>query len=353
MGSLTRGWRRLCARFPGTCSFPGTDLAEAYADEAVVTRYKDGLPASSASQPAIIAAMLEQLSLPAGGSVLEVGAGTGYNAALLAALVGPSGRVVTIDIDPEVSVEAENHLSAAGVANVKVICGDGAAGWPGRAHYDGIIVTAGASDLAPAWLSQLAPAGRLVVPLSISGAQQCVAFARADGHLRSVAVCEAGFMPLMGVMADTDIRLPVPGRPGVHVVAAPGIEVDAALIAAGLDAGGPAAAVGITATELEAFGSLRRWLELRDLAPALLLYSGPAEGAAASGVPPLTEFRVGSAVQRSSPCLLGGSGFAVLDLAPRSTAGGRLGLETAHELAVRPCGMADIQARRLTELVRT
>src|SRR6266568_17437 len=144
---------------------PGTDLAEAYADEAVVTRYKDGLPASSASQPAIIAAMLEQLSLPAGGSVLEVGAGTGYNAALLAALVGPSGRVITIDIDPEVSVEAENHLSAAGVANVMVICWDGAAGWPGRAPYDGIIVTAGASNLAPAWLSQLAPAGRLVVPL--------------------------------------------------------------------------------------------------------------------------------------------------------------------------------------------
>jgi protein-L-isoaspartate(D-aspartate) O-methyltransferase len=331
---------------------PGTGLAEAYADEAVVTRYKDGLPVSSASQPAIVAVMLEQLSLPAGGSVLEVGAGTGYNAALLAALVGPSGRVVTIDIDPEVSVEAENHLSAAGVANVQVICGDGAAGWPGRAPYDGIIVTAGASDLAPAWLSQLAPAGRLVVPLSIRGAQQCVTFARADGHLRSVAVCEAGFMPLMGVMANTDIRMPVPGRPGVHVVAARGIQVDAALIAAGLDVEGPAAAVGITATELEAFGSLRRWLAFRDLAPASLIYSGPAEGAAASGVPPLTEFRVGSTVQRSSPCLLGKSGFAVLDLARRSAAGGRSGLGTAHELAVRPCGMADREARRLTELVR-
>src|SRR5262249_58963948 len=212
--------------------------------------------ASSASQPAIVAAMLEQLNPPAGGHVLEVGAGTGYNAALLSALVGPSGRVVTVEIDPEIAGEAENHLSEAGVTNAEVICGDGAAGWLAGAPYDGIIATAGASDLAPAWLSQLTPAGRLGGPLSIRGAQQCVAFARADGHLHSVAVCEAGFMPLTGAMANADIRLPVPGRPGVHVMAAPGTAVDTALIAAGLDSRGPARAVGITATRLEAFGSL-------------------------------------------------------------------------------------------------
>ena len=190
--------------------------------------------------------MLAQLNPPAGGCVLEVGAGTGYNAALLSALVGPAGRAVTIEIDPEVASEARRHLSDASLANVEVVRGDGAAGWPAGAPYDGIIVTAGASDLAPAWFSQLAEAGRLVVPLSIRGAQQCVAFARADGHLRSVAVCEAGFMPLTGAMANADIRLPVPGRPGVHVVAAPGTVVDAGLIAAGLDALGAAVAIAST-----------------------------------------------------------------------------------------------------------
>jgi protein-L-isoaspartate(D-aspartate) O-methyltransferase len=330
---------------------PGASLAEAYADQAIVTRYRDGLPVSSASQPAIVAIMLEQLNPPDGGSVLEVGAGTGYNAALLATLVGPPGQVVTVDINPEVIVEAKNHLSAAGVDNVEVICGDGACGWPDRAPYDGIIVTAGASDLAPDWLSQLAPTGRLVVPLSIRGVQQCVAFGRADGHLRSLAVCEAGFMPLTGAMANADILLPVPGRPGVRVLAAPGTEVDAELIGSAMDAPGSAAAVGITASALEAFGSLRRWLALRDPAAASIMYSGPAAGADASGVPDVLEFAAGGNVQRSSPCLLGATGFAILDVIRRGAAAGRAGSRTELDLAVRACGTADDEARRLAELI--
>ena len=101
-------------RVPRHVFVPGADLSEAYADQAIVTRYRDGWPVSSASQPAMVAAMLEQLGLPEGGSVLEIGAGTGYNAALLSALAGATGRVVTIDIDPEVADEARSHLAAAG-----------------------------------------------------------------------------------------------------------------------------------------------------------------------------------------------------------------------------------------------
>ena len=128
---------------------PGSQLAEAYDDRAIVTHLRDGVPISSASQPAIVAIMLEQLRAPVGGSVLEIGAGTGYNAALLATLVGPSGRVVTVDIDPEVAVEARAHLSEAGIANATVVCGDGAMGRADGAPYDGIIVTAGVADLSP------------------------------------------------------------------------------------------------------------------------------------------------------------------------------------------------------------
>jgi len=331
---------------------PGVDLAEAYADNAVVTRYRDGLPVSAASQPAMVAVMLGHLTPPIGGCVLEIGAGTGYNAALLAALVGPSGRVVTIDIDPEVAVEADNHLSKAGAANVEVICADGASGWTERAPYDAIIVTAGASDLAPQWLSQLAPAGRLVVPLSIRGVQQCAAFERANGHLRSVAVCEAGFMPLSGAMANADIRKAVPGHPGVHVLAPPGTEVDAELIAGGLDARGPTAPVGVTASEFEAFGSLRRWLAFHDPASASLLYIGPGEGARASGVPPVIQIPAGANVQLSSPCLLGAAGFAVLDVMSRADSTGGSGPGTTLELAVRSCGSATAQVMRLAELIK-
>src|SRR5215472_7350013 len=114
---------------------PGVELAVAYADQSVVTRYRDGVPASSASQPAIVAAMLELLQVPAGGRVLEIGAGTGYNAALLAGLVGSSGRVVSVEIDPEAAAGARACLSEAGIGNVEVICGDGAAGWPAAAPY--------------------------------------------------------------------------------------------------------------------------------------------------------------------------------------------------------------------------
>ena len=330
---------------------PGVELSEAYANRAVVTRYRDGVPVSSASQPAIVAAMLEQLRPPAGGSVLEIGAGTGYNAALLSKLVGPSGRVVTVDIDPGVADEARDHLSEAGITNVEVVCGDGALGWPGNAPYDGIIVTAGASDLAPAWVGQLAVHGRLVVPLSIRGVQQCVTLARADGHLRSVAVCECGFMPLAGAMANADIRRAVPGHPGLYVAAAAGTEVDIGLVGEVMGDRGPASGLGISASALEVFGSLRRWLAFHDRASATLTYIGPAEGADASGVPPVLDFPHRGGAQRSSPGLLGRAGFAVLDLAGPGGTAGEAGPRPPLELAVRGYGQAGPEAARLGELI--
>lgn len=339
------------AAVPRHVFVPGVELAEAYADRSIATRYRDGLATSAASQPAIVAAMLEQLRAPAGGSILEIGAGTGYNAALLATLVGPSGRVVTVDIDPEVADEARAHLSEAGIANVEVICGDGAAGWPQNAPYDGIIVTAGASDLAPAWIGQLAADGRLVVPLSIRGIQQCVAWTRADGHLRSVAVCECGFMPLAGATANTDSRLPVPGHPGVYVQAAAETQVDTGLVALALADRGPKSGTVISASDLEVFGSLRRWLAFADPASASLTYAGPPEGADASGVPPVLDFPLHGRVQRSSPCILGPAGFAILDLAEPAVVGGDSDLQAMLALAVRGYGKAGQQTVRLHELI--
>jgi protein-L-isoaspartate(D-aspartate) O-methyltransferase len=338
------------AEVPRHVFVPGVELADAYADQAVVTRYRDGVPASSASQPAIVAAMLEQLRPLAGGSILEIGAGTGYNAALLSKLVGPSGRVVTVDIDPEVADEARSHLSEAGITNVEVICGDGALGWPGHAPYDGIIVTAGASDLAPAWTGQLAAHGRLVVPLSIRGVQQCVTLVRAGGHLHSVAVCECGFMPLTRSMANADRHQPVPGHPGVYVEAAADTEVDVGAVGRAMDDREPAAAIGISAPAMEVFGSLRRWLAFHDRAAATLSYIGPAEGADASGVPAVLDFQHRGGAQRSSPGLLGRAGLAVLDVARPVAAPGERGLDTTLELAVRGYGQAGPETARLREL---
>jgi protein-L-isoaspartate(D-aspartate) O-methyltransferase len=330
---------------------PGSELADAYDDRAIATHLRDGVPTSSASQPAIVAIMLEQLQAPVGGTVLEIGAGTGYNAALLATLVGPSGRVVTVDIDPEVAVEARAHLSEAGIANATVICGDGAMGRADGAPYDGIIVTAGVADLSPAWVAQLRPGGRLVAPLSIRGVPQSVALARdGNGHLRSVAVCDAMFMPLTGVMANTDRSLPVPGHQGVRVHAAAATAADADQIAAALGARRSAAAIGVTTSSREVFLGLRRWLAFTDPQTALLSYTGSSEGADASGVPPLLDVTRSGVLRRVSPCLVGPGGFAALDRSAPAAAAEGPSWGRTFELAVRGYGEAARQTARLTEL---
>ena len=112
-----------------------------------------------------MAIMLEQLGLVPGHRVLEIGTGTGCNAALMACLVGEQGSVVTMDIDADLVARARENLAAAGYPDVTVL-GDGGFGAPGYAPYDRVIVTAGAWDLAPDWLAQLGPGGRLVLPLA-------------------------------------------------------------------------------------------------------------------------------------------------------------------------------------------
>jgi protein-L-isoaspartate(D-aspartate) O-methyltransferase len=181
---------------------PGVDMATAYARQVVITkRADDGTALSSASSPDLVAAMLEQLQAHPGQRVLEIGAATGINAALLAELVGPGGQVVTIEIDDDLAAGARASLAAAGYDQVEVICADGAAGSPGHAPFDRIIVTAGAWDVPAAWWQQLAVGGRLVVPVRLhaSGLTRSLAFEfQHTGRMvsRSAQVC--GFVPMRG-----------------------------------------------------------------------------------------------------------------------------------------------------------
>jgi protein-L-isoaspartate(D-aspartate) O-methyltransferase len=153
--------------------------------------------------------MLEQLDVQPGQRILEIGAGTGYNAALLAWLAGPAGRVTAIEIDADIAASARGHLAAAGYPGVSVFCGDGELGAADHGPYDRIIVTAGAWDLPPAWHEQLAPGGRLVVPFRMRGVTRSVAFERAGGHWRSLSLDELGFMPMRGegAMTERNLRL--------------------------------------------------------------------------------------------------------------------------------------------------
>src|SRR5580692_1716864 len=143
---------------------PGASLADAYnPDLAVITkRDTGGRSLSCASVPSLVGAMLAQLDVRDGHRVFEAGAGTGWNAALLAALAGPGGHVTTIDIDPEVCAQAAANLERAGFPGVRVATGDAAHGVPEDAPYDRVIVTIGSLDVPPAWFDQLKPGGRLV-----------------------------------------------------------------------------------------------------------------------------------------------------------------------------------------------
>jgi protein-L-isoaspartate(D-aspartate) O-methyltransferase len=182
----------------------------AYRDDAIVTKRDEaGQPISSSSQPAIMAIMLDQLSLAPGQRVLEIGAGTGYNAALISHVVGPTGQVTSVDIDPELVTAAREHLARAGFGDVTVACTDGAGGYPERAPYDRIIATVGVSDLAPAWLEQAVPRARMVVPLDVRGTQVSVAFERADpahpgGPWTSRSLAPCGFMRMRGSLAGPE-----------------------------------------------------------------------------------------------------------------------------------------------------
>ncbi|WP_376772863.1 methyltransferase domain-containing protein [Streptomyces himalayensis] len=139
-------------------------LRGAYEDGPLATRVQDGRLVSSSSQPSLMAKMLAELGVRDGDSVLEIGAGTGYNAALLAHRLGDD-HVTTIDLEPEITESARRHLAAAGYHPV-VVTGDGARGCPERAPFDRIIATCTVTSVPRPWIAQCRPGARILAPLA-------------------------------------------------------------------------------------------------------------------------------------------------------------------------------------------
>ena len=213
---------------------PRSPLAEAYENIAVATRWEQGAAVSSVSQPEIVAMMLEQLHLTPGMRVLEIGAGAGYNAALLAELVGPAGSVTSIELDAELAGEAAAHLAAAGYspARARVIAGDGWGGWPEGAPWDRIEATVGVWDISPAWVEQLAEGGVLLAPLWLGVTDVSVALRKRAGALRSESWALCGFVRLRGAGAGQPPAVSLGGR---RSVSGPGAKELAPRIRAALD----------------------------------------------------------------------------------------------------------------------
>lgn len=188
-------WRQIDPQAP-----QDDDLRTLYSDRALTTKVSTPGPGeapvstSSSSQPSLMAQMLEDLDLSPGLRVLEIGAGTGYNAALLADVVG---EVISIDVDREVLEDARRHLESFPDRQVRLFHGDGRVGWPAGAPFDRIQVTAATEDLEPAWLEQMEAGGLVQAPVDLAPGLAWIVQGSVRGEtFRGRLTRAAYFMPL-------------------------------------------------------------------------------------------------------------------------------------------------------------
>ncbi len=168
---------------------PERHRRDAYADSALPLSHGQTI-----SQPLMVAMSAAALELQGGDTVLEVGAGSGYQAAVLSKL---ADGVVAIEIIPELVSAARRTLDSLGIDNVSVICADGRNGWPESAPYDGIVVAAAAEDVPQPLVDQLAEGGRLVIPVGGRWGQSLRVFRKQGGDLHAEDLCRCVFVPLV------------------------------------------------------------------------------------------------------------------------------------------------------------
>ncbi|MGI5185415.1 methyltransferase, FxLD system [Dactylosporangium sp. CA-152071] len=240
---------------------PGTDLTDVYgAYNAVITkRQPDGRAMSSVSAAWLQARMLEQARIGPGSRVLEIGSG-GCNAALIAELVGPTGHVVSLDIDADVVAAAQSALTTAGYPHVQVVHSDGEHGYAADGPYDVVLVTVETSDVPPAWTDQLAAGGRLVAPVRMRAHTRSLTLERDGDLLAATGPFQCGFVPMQGNGRDPIRRIPLRGEDAVLGLDDPTTQIDADALRAALDGPRTDAWSPVMLPMDASFDSLHLWL---------------------------------------------------------------------------------------------
>lgn len=188
---LSDGVREALAQIPRHAFVPPGEETVAYVNSALPIGCGQTI-----SQPYIVALMTQLVDPQADDTILEIGTGSGYQAAVLATLVE---RVYSIEVVPELAESAAARLARMGYDNVEVRSGDGAEGWPEHAPFNGIIVTACAPGIPQPLVDQLRPGGRLVIPVGEPGSQMLTVVTKTDeGGVEERGVLPVAFVPLVG-----------------------------------------------------------------------------------------------------------------------------------------------------------
>jgi protein-L-isoaspartate(D-aspartate) O-methyltransferase len=341
------------AAIPRHVFVPHVSASHAYSDRSEWVHRPDGTIATVASQPTAVAASLELLHIEPGQSVLEIGAGTGYNAALLSYLVGPTGQVTTLDIDEDLTHSASAALAVLGLSadRVAVVFADGSYGYPPRAPYDRILLTVGTDDFSAAWWDQLRPGGRLVLPMAIRGSDQfMIAFDSLPDHFESRSVGVADYMWLRGDQA-MNLGVAVPfGRADCGVACETAAAYAADYLRSLLERPREAFGTGVQTTRPQFWWRLTRWLALHATAYCNLRTTAPD---CARGMVPRYSLDEWGGFAFATIGLLDDSGLALIEPWPEfHPPAPRLDEVTPFALQVRGYGESDLPARRLLDFIR-
>ena len=189
--------------------FVHSDVGDAYTDRAVLS-YKGSDFYSTSSQPSLMAEFMRSVDLKSGMKVLEIGGGTGYNAAVMSRIVGSDGIVVSVEYEKELCEIAKENLKKLSIENVVLMNGDGYFGYPELAPYDVIFVAVGIDEIPTHWFDQLSDGGSIIAPMNLKSVnfyQPSILFRKSGNFLIGIYKSATSFIKASGMLGNLNERL--------------------------------------------------------------------------------------------------------------------------------------------------